>query len=367
MCETSTKEPSPLIQLQSWDSNKLTPLFQSCSPRLLQVEAALTRQTPCVLVVDSEQNPQAAALQVAVCWYVVGYPTRDFLQAINERLPRDTYSVLVFGNTITEDQRAILTQDMYFVRARSRYAERTNPTPIHYPLAESYTSHPIDHGLLHGNLGGVDNLKASIVNDWQSIDAFEQRGFGYVAIHNAQIISQSLTDYVCGSRCEIGIHTDSHHRLKGLGSHLASLTANKAFERELKHVGWMSWANNTGSIAVSTKAGFTETCQYDVFINHWPAGNPQDMTADEFRAFAEDYEQQFSKSPPTQSGYTHIVAATAWALADEEESCRRNLHRAIDVGWLKTVDQLRSLWPELFHDPSILKNEEWRPIFSRLE
>ena len=129
---------APLIQLQSWDSNKVIPLFQSCSPRLLQVEAALTRQTPCVLVVDSEQNPQAAALQVAVCWYVVGYPNREFLQAINDRLPRDSYSVLVFGHTITEDQRAILTQGMYFVRARSRYAERTSPTPIHVPLAESY-------------------------------------------------------------------------------------------------------------------------------------------------------------------------------------------------------------------------------------
>ena len=356
-----------VIQLQSWDRDKLFPLFQACSPRLLQVEAALTRQTPCMLVADSEQNPQAAALQVAVCWYIVGYPSREFLQAIKDRLPKDTFSVLVFGNTITEDQRAILTQDMYFVRARSRYAERTNPTPIHYPLTEGYTSHPMDNSLFSGNLGGLENLRAGIIRDWQSISAFEQKGFGFVAIHNARIIAQSLTDYVCGSHCEIGIHTDSHHRLKGLGSHLASLTANKAFERGLKHVGWMSWANNAGSITVSNKAGFTETCQYDVFINHWPAGNPQDMTAEEFRAFAEDYERQFSKNPPTQSGYPHIVAATAWALAGEGESCRRHLHCAIDVGWLKTVDQLRATWPELFHNPGLFQDAAWRTIFSRLE
>jgi RimJ/RimL family protein N-acetyltransferase len=329
MCKTSTKDfyvTCPLIQLQSWESDKLFHLFQSCTPRLLQVEAALIRQTPCTLYVDSKQDPQAAALQVAVCWYVVGYPSREFLQAINDRLPRDTYSVLVFGDTITEDQQSSLTQGMYFVPANSRYAERTNPSPITHPLATGYASHPIDHSLLSGHLGGIEDLRTDIVRDWQSIDAFEQHGFGFVAVHNAQIVGQSLSDYVCGNRCEIGIHTDAKHRLKGLGAHLASRTTNKAFERGLNHVGWMSWANNKGSIAVSEKAGFTETCQYEICVNHWPAGNPQDMAAGEFRAFANEYDRQFAKNPPRRSGYPHIVAATARALAGESDSCRRHLH-----------------------------------------
>ena len=357
---------TPLTQLLSWDSDELFPLFQSCSPRLLQVEAALTRQTPSTLFVDCEKDPQAAALQVAVCWYVVGYPSREFLSEINDRLPTDAYSVLVFGDTITEHQRTVLTQDMYFVRARSRYAERIDTSPIDYPLADGYASLPIDHDLLNRDLEGLDDLRENIVRDWQSIQAFEKNGFGFVAIHDAQIVGQSLTDYVCGSRCEIGIHTNSRHRFNGLGSHLASLTVNKAFERGLKHIGWMSWANNTGSIAVSSRAGFIEKCQYNVYINHWPAGNPEDMTPDEFRSFAEEYERRFASNPPSANGYPHLVAATAWTLAGEGNPCRKHLHCAIDIGWLRTMDQLRSAWPELFHNPNILKNKEWMDIFSRL-
>ena len=148
---------------------------------------------------------------------------------------------------------------------------------------------------------------------------------------------------------------------------MASLTANEAFVRGLKHVGWMSWANNAGSVAISNRAGFTEECHYDVYINHWPAGNPRDLTKEEFHAFAVEYERQFAECPPATSGYPHIVAATAWDLAGDSKACRDQLHRAIDLGWLTSLDQLRSLWPGLLLDQTVFENEEWMAVFSRLE
>ncbi|MFC2094909.1 GNAT family N-acetyltransferase [Candidatus Bipolaricaulota bacterium] len=353
-------------QLTSWKCDSLLLLFHALTPRLLQVEAALTRQTPCSLYVDHAERPRAAALRIGVCWYVAGNLTRQFLQGINEILPRDIYSVLILDPSITASERALLCEGLYFVRAKSRYAKRTASDTVQQPLPAGYDALPVNQHLLEGDLEGASDLREGILHDWMSMEVYNRDGFGFAVAKDAKIVSHSLTDYVCGDRCEIGVFTDPAHRNKGLGAHVASLTANEAFARGLNQVGWMSWANNAGSIAVSKRAGFIEECQYDIYINHWPAGNPGDMTVTEFRAFATDYERQFADHPPTESGYPHIVAATAWALAGESASCRDSIHRAIDLGWLKTLDQLRELWPELLRSSKILENEEWRAVFSRL-
>ncbi|TFH09287.1 MAG: GNAT family N-acetyltransferase [Candidatus Atribacteria bacterium] len=324
-------------------------------------------QVRCELVVDGDTQPQAAALRIGVGWYMVGTPTDTLMKVLHELLPQDSYTVFAFGPSITQRQRRILFGDLYFICAKSRYAQRLTPDPIVCPLPDGYRVLPMDRHLLEGELDGVADLRESILGMWQSLAAFETDGFGFAAVHESLIVSRSYTDCVCKDRCEIVIETHPSHRLKGLGAHVASRTANEAFERGLNRVGWMSWANNAGSIAVSKKAGFSETCEYDVYITHWPAENPEDMTADEFRAFALDYEKQFSVRPPSGSGYPHVVAAMAWALASEGKACREQLNRAIDRGWLKTLDQLQELLPELFLRGTVLESTEWIALFARLE
>jgi hypothetical protein len=355
-----------LHQLSSWNSDTLAPLFKDLHPCPIQIDAALSGRLPCTVVVDDIQSPCAAGLRIGVCWYVVGAPSDPFLRQLRELLPRDTYSVFVLGRSIQPRQREILFKDSYFVCAESRYAQRVNPEPIECALPVGYETRPIDACLLAGDLHGIAELRESILSLWPSMDVFCRDGFGFAAIHGSAIVSRSFTDCVIGDACEIGVETLSEHRLHGLGAYVASRTANDAFARGLRRVGWMSWANNAGSIVVSQRAGFVETCQYDVYINHWPAENPEDLSPGEFRAFAEEYERRFSKQSPSGSGYPHIVAATAWALAGDSARCREQLHRAIDMGWLRTVDQLRSLWPELFEDPEILTREAWLPVWARL-
>lgn len=287
--------PTGMIQLKSWNADSLTPLFNTLAPRLLSVEAALTKQTSGSLYVDTAETPQAAALHVDMCWHIVGTPSPEFLKGINLLLPRDTYSVL--GPTITASHRKILFEDLYFVCAKSRYAERTSPTAIYHPLYADYAAPPIDRQLLESDLEGAADLREGILHNWQSLKAFGRNGFGFAVIQDARIVSHSLTDYVCGDLCEIGVNTEPDHRLKGLGSHVASLTANEAFARGIERVGWMSWANNAGSVAVSARAGFTEACEYDVYINHWPAENPDDLTTEEFRVFPRTMSANLPNTP----------------------------------------------------------------------
>lgn len=45
-----------------------------------------------------------------------------------------------------------------------------------------------------------------------------------------------------------------------------------------------------------------EACRYDVYINHWLAENPEDLSQEEFHALAEEYERRFAEQPPRKAG-----------------------------------------------------------------
>jgi GNAT superfamily N-acetyltransferase len=351
----------------SWEVSDVRSLFSTRGlPGFLEIEAALCRQTPCRFYVDHWPHPQAAALQVGVCWHLAGEPNPPFLRDVYRLLPRDAYCVLIPPQKEAPKWIAPDDDDLYFVRARSRYASRRTSVEVAASPPDGYSIAPIDQALLTSDLDGASDLVEGILETWTSVEAFCRRGFGFVGSCGGTIVSHSLTDYVCAERCEIGVETQPAHRLKGLGSYVAAHTADEAFRRGLGSVGWMCWANNAGSIAVSQRAGFVEEAEYDVYINHWPAENPENMTAQEYRDFALDYEERLAATPPKVTGYPYLVAATARALAGDSEACRRNLSRAIDLGWLQSLEQLRELWPELLESGRVFTQEPWRDLFKRL-
>ena len=355
------------LRLTSWNRRSIDPLFASRSPKTLEVEAVLAGRTAGSLYVDHAENPQAAALNIGVGWHVVGRPSPDFLRAINRLLPRDTYSVLILPDDQADAWLPTLTEDLYFVRARSRYAARTQVAVPEPPCPEGYRVEAIDQALLEHDVEGIEGIREEILGTWHSLDDFLADGFGFVVLSESCIVGHSMTDYVCGDACEIGVFVDEGHRLKGLGSLVATRTADEAFARGLRRVGWMSWACNHGSVAVSLNAGFSDVCKYDIYINHWPAENPSDLTQEEFQTFAEEYEARFAEHPPVDSGYPHIVAATAWALAGNGQKCRAQLRNAINMRWLTSVAQLKTLWPELFTAPDLQERKPWAELLALLE
>lgn len=355
------------VRLTSWNRHSIDPLFASRSPKTLEVEAVLAKRTAGALYVDRPSAPRTAALNVGVGWHIVGRPSADFLRAINRLLPRDTYSVLILPDDQADAWLPALAEDLYFVRARSRYAMRTQAAVPEPACPNGYRVEAIDQALLGREVEGIEDIREDILGTWHSLDDFLADGFGFVVRSESCIVGHSMTDYVCGDACEIGVFVDEGHRLKGLGSHVAKRTADEAFARGLRSVGWMSWACNHNSVAVSLNAGFSDVHEYDVYINHWPAENPSDLTGEEFQTFAEEYEARFAEHPPKDSGYPHIVAATAWALAGSGQKCRTQLRNAIDMGWLTSVAQLRALWPELFTVPDLQERKPWAELLALLE
>jgi GNAT superfamily N-acetyltransferase len=348
---------------------QVRPLFAGLVEIHLNVTAVLDGDCPGQVYVDNPGRPQTALLVSGDGYYLAGDAHgQAFNAALNAFLPGDTYFVLFCDLELWRPALDVILKHKYAVRAGRRYYALRQPLVPDWPdrIPEGFTMQPVDAALLARGLQHGGAVQEGVLCTWRTLDLFSQRGFGFCLVHGGDIASWSLCDFVSGSRCEIGITTAWDYRRRGLGTLTAAATAAQAAARGFTTVGWHCWANNAGSIGVAENVGFVQTASYDVFINHWAAENISDMTQDEFRAFAESYERWFEAEPPT-SGYPHVVAATAWASARERGRCFQQLHRAVDVGWLRSVAQLRELWPELFLNPRLEQMEEWLGLRERLE
>jgi len=353
--------------LTSWEADVLLSLFGKLLPRHLVVQAVIEKTASGSVYVNDLRAPTAAAVCADTNWFVAGQASGGFYRGLRCHLPVDTYCVIIADGQADREHLDLLMHGRYFVEAVSRHAERTDPAPVLPPLADGYTTRSIDRFLAPSFLEGVDELIEEITDSWVDLERFFSEGFGTCAVREGRIVSRSFTDYVCGDRCEIGIWTHPDHRRMGIGAHVAAVTANEAFRRGFSAVGWHSWASNAGSIGVSKRAGFVDESYHTVHINHWPAANPENMQPEEYRAFALRYERMFAVAPPEGSGYPHLVAATAWALAGNRDGCLRNLHAAADMGWLRSLEQLIHYWPELLASPGIETRPGWREFFARLD
>ena len=286
---------------------------------------------------------------------------------MNALLPRDRYSAIFADARISAEGLARAAHGLYMLPAQRRAAFLRRPPAGELPVPDDVELLPIDRPLLDGDSPGVDAVREEVLDEWQTVDAFLDRGFGTVAVSGGCVVAHSIVNYIVRGACEIGIRVASDHRRRGIGAAVAASTARAAFAHGLETIIWHSWASNVGSIAISRRLGFEDEVFYTALFSHWAAENITDMSQEEYRAFGEEYERRFAESPPSTSGYPYVVAATAFAGARDRAACLRNLHRAIDMGWLTSEGQLRELWPELFSDPTLrARVPEWGALFARL-
>jgi len=333
----------------------------------LNVAAVLDGKAPGRIYADDVTSPRAVYLISADGHFLAGDAgNRAFAQAVNDALPRDTYFVLYCDPDRWAAALDVVLKDTYAVPATCCYYTLQQLKIADWPdrIPPGYSMRPIDADLLARDLKNRDGVVDGILDEWRSVDTFLAYGFGSCLVHDAEIVSWSLSDYIQGDRCEIGIQTDWNYRRQGFGTLTAAANAAQALAQGFTTVGWHCWRNNVGSIGVAEKVGFEKRAEYNVFINHWAAENVSDMTQDEFRAFAASYERAFEANPPA-NGYPHIVTATAWALAGDRQGCFRHLNKAVDLGWLRSVDHLRQVWPEFFWNPNLDQIEEWQALVER--
>ncbi len=356
------------VEVVPGSSASFLSLFSGMRPRQLHVQAVFQGDSPGHLYVDSRASLHVGCLLAGDACYLVGTSNGSgSFDAVNELLPRDRPIALFAGDGVAPDDIERATRGLYAMPARRRAAFLGGAARIDWAPPDEMEIVPIDARLFALGPEGIDEVREEVVSEWGTLERFLERGFGSAVVSEGRVAASSIADYVVGNACEIGVHVDSGVRRRGLGTAVAAATAREAFRRGLDQIVWHSWANNAGSIAISRRLGFGDEVFYTVHFNHWAAENQSDLTLDEFRSFGEAYERLFAERPPAESGYPYVVAATAFASARDRKACLRSLGRAIDVGWLTSIPQLRKLWPELFSDPTLPERvPEWKALFARL-
>jgi RimJ/RimL family protein N-acetyltransferase len=115
---------------------------------------------------------------------------------------------------------------------------------------------PIDRSLLANTaLANVEHVRAEIRWMWPSEERFYERGFGWAALTEQQIVCWCTAEYVGAQSCGIGITTVPEHERRGIATATAGQFATEAFERGLRPY-WECRADNPGSIRVAEKLGF---------------------------------------------------------------------------------------------------------------
>ncbi|CAM4269738.1 acetyltransferase [Bacillus manliponensis] len=213
--------------------------------------------------------------------------------------------------------------------------------------------YPIDCNLLkQHNLIGIDAVTSEILDNWPSLEAYEEKGFGFVAIQNMNgcptIISWCLTDWVVEDECELGIETDENCRGKGWARKTALATLSLAKQKGIKKVGWQCWANNIGSQRTALSVGFKLLTDFPVLFgwnhplnnllvngNHYMFGDMKYGVQKDYARAAWSYAQALDQDWDWNGDAAlYWNAACCFYLIDEKERAKQYYKKALKKGWI---------------------------------
>ncbi|MCH1624205.1 GNAT family N-acetyltransferase [Ferdinandcohnia quinoae] len=198
---------------------------------------------------------------------------------------------------------------------------------------------------------GLNDIKSEILENWPSLEAYEDKGFGCAAILDTNegptIISWCLTDWVVEDECEIGIETDEDYRGNGWARKTALGTLSLAKQRGIKRVGWQCWSNNIASQRTALSVGFKLLADFPVLFgwnhplnnllvngNHYMLGDRKYGVAKDFARSARSYAEALDKGWDWNGDAAlYWNAACMFYLIGEKERAKHYFKKARDMGW----------------------------------
>lgn len=360
-----------MYELEKADYEKASSLFPDLLDYNLHLVAILEGTQKGTIFVDDVETPKVAIVESPVMVYYLGGSEQDdaINRELNKRFPddRDFYC---WYEKQWQDKFDIIFKKRFARKAMRRYYRLQKPLIENWEavLPKNFSIEYVDKQFIERNLKNMDSVKDWYRTEWVSSDLFFEMGFGFALVDEKEdtIVSWSLADYVSANRCETGIRTDWDYRRRGFGTATVAATVEHCLSRGFEEIGWHCWSTNIGSIRIAEAAGFELIREYPICLNHWAAENVSDWTPEQFKAFAEDYERELAEVTPN-TGFPYIVTSKAWAFAREFHPAIKNLHKAIDAGFLKSVDDLRKIWPEVLLYGTHHDRKEWKDLLLRLE
>jgi len=123
----------------------------------------------------------------------------------------------------------------------------------------------IDRDLLV--LRGFENhsfLERKILHFWNSVDAFLQKGFGYIAEYNNSVVSLCFSAFVADQTHAIDIETLDVYRRRNYGTAVARAFVQECIQKGISPY-WDCTPRNTGSIRIAKTIGMSHDFDYKIF------------------------------------------------------------------------------------------------------
>jgi GNAT superfamily N-acetyltransferase len=325
--------------------------------------------------VDDLDQPRTAFMLTWGCWgYLAGDPgNAGFLQALNEALFAKTFlDEHAWGLFLscppagwTEQVAAVCAPRPPIELPRRHYVARNFGAAEQLTVLQGYAIRRMDRSLL--DLPGIalpDDVAQMIdVIDWDA-DGVE-KGCGFVALYNDEIVAQAMIDCVVGDVGEIGLFTHPAHRRRGLATATSAATITYGLSHGLSTVVWDCHAYNAGSVRTAEKLGLERERDHLMYCFHFNEDNHGSMMAwheadaGHYPRVLDICERLFSgQADPPQLAY--VAAARACAVLGEPGRAIVHLNRAIDSGWDYAPDL------ESVEFDALRGTPEWQALVQRL-
>jgi RimJ/RimL family protein N-acetyltransferase len=384
--------------------DELKPSQFECVRRLFQglayhlaIFSIIEGNSPGRIWVDHPRRPQTALVwdKAEGGFYLAGFEKDDeFNQALNQcirqqiypearRLPRMLDFVLNYFPETWESKLDVVLRDTAPMKHyRQHFTFKQFKVDRKLQLPEGFVMTRVDETLLaRTELKNIDHINRWVLESWQSVDNFMEKGFGFCLLHGDTIACWCIADFVAGKAYEIGIHTDEDHRRRGLATLTVAAAVEHCLARGATEIGWHCWGSNVASAATARKVGFVQTIEHPVYhawynqFDNLLVQGRFNLEYGRYGAAAQAYEAAFAlrDSGDEDALASHIYAdgelerwchydtACAWALLGDSQAAFRNLNKAVergldDMDYLGRDERLKSL-----HE-----TEEWQSFISNL-
>ncbi|MBE0410572.1 MAG: GNAT family N-acetyltransferase [Anaerolineales bacterium] len=205
-------------------------------------------------------------------------------------------------------------------------------------LSHDFTLCPVDRELLsQPHLENLDYLKEELCSERPTIEDFLEKSFGFCVLKGEKLASWCLSEYNTVDRCEVGVATVDDFQRQGLATITTLALLDHAFAHSYKRIGWHCWKNNTPSVALALRAGFSKVHDYSIHLCALDLAIQFALNGDDHRslgAYQEAkrwYERAISLD--TAPGWVFYNTARCLALMGENQQAIDYLHKAVQRGF----------------------------------
>ncbi|WP_211748629.1 GNAT family N-acetyltransferase [Paenibacillus sp. Marseille-Q4541] len=265
-----------ITELTKQDFYKVRHITDQC--RNIEARAVVRGTNPGSVYVDHETDITAVLIwiQGQAGFHVAGDPqSESFLSGLETYMTHSIEPKLKKCNielveiSVENDRWAETVQTIFNKRNLSndnqhvfKLSTDTAPCSNH---GEYVMIHRLDGALLGSSrFENQSFLEQKITRFWDSVDEFLQHGFGYIGVHNNQVVSLCFSAFVDDKMHAIDIETLEEYRKRHYGAAVAH-----AFVEECKLQGldpyWDCTPENTGSIQLAKSVGMTLSFNYKIF------------------------------------------------------------------------------------------------------